>query len=121
MMMAPPASGSQPSMRRETAPAPKETKSSGTEEVSVPTPATILVSLPADAQLTVDGTATQSTSTNRVFVSPVLEPGKDFYYTLKAEFVRNGKRVAASKEVTVRAGKETRVSFAAPVASLAQR
>jgi uncharacterized protein (TIGR03000 family) len=81
--------------------------------VMAPAPATIIVSLPADASLLVDGAATTSTSTQRVFVSPELNPGRDYHYTLKAEWVRDGKSVAVSKEVAVRAGEETRVQIAA--------
>jgi uncharacterized protein (TIGR03000 family) len=84
-------------------------------------PATIVVSLPADARLMVDGKATKSTSASRLFVSPALEPGQDYFYTLKAETVIDGQAVAASKRITVRAGKETRVSFDNLVASVARR
>jgi uncharacterized protein (TIGR03000 family) len=81
------------------------------EEASALAPATILVSLPADAQLTVDDTATTSTSASRVFVSPPLQRGKDYQYTLTAAIVRDGQKLAATERVTVRAGQETRVSL----------
>jgi uncharacterized protein (TIGR03000 family) len=76
-------------------------------------PATIVVNVPADARLTIDGEATTSTSTQRVFVSPTLNAGREYHYTLKAEFVKDGKVVKLSKEIAVRAGNETRVQFAA--------
>ena len=76
-------------------------------------PASIVVSLPADARLTVDDTVTKSTSANRLFATPALETGKEFHYTLKAEVVRDGQKLTASEKVTVRAGEETRVNFAA--------
>jgi uncharacterized protein (TIGR03000 family) len=85
-------------------------------------PATIVVNVPADARLTVDGEATTSTSTPRVFVSPTLQAGREYNYTLKAEFVKNGKPVTVSKEVAVRAGQETRVTLdAASLAGVASR
>jgi uncharacterized protein (TIGR03000 family) len=74
-------------------------------------PATIVVSLPADAKLMIDDTATKATSANRVFTSPVLEPGKDYFYTLKAEMNQDGKTVTTTKRITVRAGEETRVNL----------
>lgn len=77
----------------------------------VPAPAIIIVSLPAQAKLTIDDLATKSTSASRAFASPALEPGKEFYYTLKAEIVRDGHAVATTKKVTVRAGEQTRVTF----------
>src|SRR5262249_52156555 len=74
-------------------------------------PAATVVSLPADAKLTIDGAATASTSARRVFVSPALTPGKAYSYILKAEFTKDGKTVAVRKDVTVRAGQETSVSL----------
>ncbi len=81
-------------------------------EVRLPTfPAKIVVNLPADAKLTIDDAATVSTSDVRVFVSPKLPRGQEFNYTLTAEVVRDNQKVTASKVVTVRAGRETRVSL----------
>ncbi len=79
-----------------------------------PTTAVIVVSLPADAKLTIDDQATTSTSDHRVFVSPSLTAGKDFYYTLKAEITVNGKPTVVSKVVAVRAGEESQVTLDAP-------
>jgi uncharacterized protein (TIGR03000 family) len=88
-------------------------------DTMAPAPATILVSLPADAKLTVDGNSTVSTSAKRTFVSPALERGKAYSYTLTAEVVRDGKPVAVTQKVVVRAGEETNVSLDLPVASVA--
>ena len=90
-------------------------------EASLSAPATILVSLPADAKLTVDGAPTQSTSSLRVFASPALERGSEYFYNLNAEIVRDGQTITASKRIAVRAGEETRVSIDFPVTGLAQR
>jgi uncharacterized protein (TIGR03000 family) len=84
------------------------------EETLAPAPANILVSLPAEAKLTVDGVATTSTSASRSFVTPVLENGKTYIYTLKAEIVREGKAVTVAKQVEVRAGLTSEVSFEMP-------
>jgi uncharacterized protein (TIGR03000 family) len=77
-------------------------------------PATIRVTLPADARLTVDGQPTRSISAERLFLSPPLEPGQDFRYTFRAEFLREGKTVTVQRDVIVRAGRETVVSLDAP-------
>jgi len=74
-------------------------------------PATIRVSLPADAALTVDGQATQATSATRSFTTPALESGKRYFYTFKASFVRDGKTIAVEQRVPVRAGRESVVSL----------
>ncbi|MBI1915967.1 MAG: TIGR03000 domain-containing protein [Planctomycetes bacterium] len=90
---------------------PKEKKTS-----VEPAPATIIVNLPAEAKLTVDDNPTTSTSDRRVFVSPALDRGTDYFYTLKAEVVRDGKTETRTEKVTVRAGEETKIeiNFAAP-------
>jgi uncharacterized protein (TIGR03000 family) len=108
---------------REQAPAPKRSggdKPDGGEAMA-PSAATIVVSLPTDAKLFVDGVPTKSVSANRVFVSPALEKGMEYSYTLKAEVVRDGQPVTMSKKVAVEAGKTINVSLDVPVASLAQR
>jgi uncharacterized protein (TIGR03000 family) len=91
------------------------------DEVAAPTPATIVVSLPAEARLTIDDHVTRSTSAVRTFVSPPLEPGKDFYYNLSAEVLRDNRPVTLNKRVTVRAGEEIRVMLDFSTAEVVQR
>src|SRR5438552_1167959 len=47
-------------------------------------PATLVVTLPAEATLIVEDQPTSSTSSERVFQTPALELGKEYVYTLKA-------------------------------------
>ncbi len=82
--------------------------------------AKLYVTLPADAKLTVDGEQTVSTSASRVFESPTLTPGETYYYVLKATVVRDGKTETVTKEVTVRAGEDTRINIEIPEVSAAQ-
>ena len=84
-------------------------------------PATLVVSLPQDATLTIDDEPTTSTSSTRVFYTPDLRVDKDYRYTLKAEVLRDGKRKKITKEVTVRGGRETRIELALPAAGTAAR
>jgi uncharacterized protein (TIGR03000 family) len=91
------------------APAPEPKVKEKEKEVNAAAPATLIVSLPADARLLVDGNATTSTSAQRVFTSPELVPGQEYHYTLQAEIVRDGRTLTASERVTVRAGIESRV------------
>jgi uncharacterized protein (TIGR03000 family) len=72
------------------------------------------VNLPADATLTIDGAPTSSRTDRRVFVTPALEEGREYAYTLKGEVVRDGQRVALSREVRVRAGTETQATLELP-------
>lgn len=89
----------------------------GKNEASLAAPASLFVTLPAEAKLTIDGDATTSVSTERVFVSPTLEAGKTYTYTLQAEFARDGKAVVVSKDVKVSAGATVNVSLFEAVAA----
>src|SRR5262249_35339719 len=73
--------------------------------------ARVIVSLPADAKLTINGQATKSTSAKRVFESPTLEQGKTYTYTFKATVVRDGQTVSAERKIKLKAGEHTPVSF----------
>jgi uncharacterized protein (TIGR03000 family) len=76
--------------------------------------AMILVHLPADAKLTIDGNATQSTSGTRMFTSPPLERGKTYHYTLRGKVNRDGREFNAKKIVEVRAGRTSEVTLDFP-------
>jgi uncharacterized protein (TIGR03000 family) len=95
----------------------------GTKKTSLdaPSPATLVVTLPAEAKLTIDDYVTNSTSEQRVFQSPALMPGKTYSYTLKAEILRDNKPQVVTKEVIVRAGEETPVRLEFPAAVTAAR
>jgi uncharacterized protein (TIGR03000 family) len=86
----------------------------GAPRAGGPAPATIVVRLPADAKLTIDGSPTTSTDAVRTFISPPLQPGKEYQYTLKAEVMRDGKAVERTRDVTVRAGEPSEVTFDLP-------
>ena len=73
--------------------------------------ATLVVHLPENADLTIDGQQTQSRSSTRVFHSPPLEPGKTYTYSLRAETNRDGRFVTAKKTVEVRAGQRSEVTL----------
>lgn len=96
------------------APAPAPKKEGGSGKSASLSQAEVLVSLPVEAKLFIDGQATVSTSNTRKFVSPELEQGKEYFYTLRAEVVRDGQTVSLTKEVTVRAGETVQASFDFP-------
>jgi uncharacterized protein (TIGR03000 family) len=73
--------------------------------------AKVTVKLPAEAKLTVDGKPCTLTSSVRTFDTPALEPGKSYYYILKAELTRDGQKREETKRVTVSAGKQVTVEF----------
>ncbi len=81
------------------------------EEASTATTAHVIVMLPEDARLFVDETPCPLTSAKREFDTPQLTPGQEYFYTLRAEVSREGRTIARSKRVTVRAGGESVVEF----------
>jgi uncharacterized protein (TIGR03000 family) len=86
---------------------PPEKKSSALPD----TRAAIVVTLPSDAKVYIDGNLMKSTSTERIFTSPTLEPGEAYYYTLRVVAVKDGKEVEAIRRVSVRAGETSRISL----------
>jgi uncharacterized protein (TIGR03000 family) len=73
--------------------------------------AQVTVKLPAEAKLTVQGKPCPLTSSERVLASPPLEPGKTYYYILKAELTRDGQKREETQRVAVSAGKQVTVEF----------
>lgn len=80
----------------------------------VSAPATIVVNLPAEARLFIDGNATSSTSAVRTLVTPELEVGVTYAYTVRAEIVRDGQVVTQSQQVNVTGGRIANVQFSFP-------
>jgi uncharacterized protein (TIGR03000 family) len=74
-------------------------------------PAKLQVILPADAKLSVDGTATKQKGEVRKFISPPLPAGKKFVYTLKATWMEEGKEVTREKVTRIEAGQEVVVNL----------
>jgi len=74
-------------------------------------PARLTVQLPADAKLWVDTAACPLTSDTRSFNTPSLEPGRQYYYTLRMEVERDGQTLSMSRRVFVGAGQNVRVDL----------
>jgi len=90
------------------------------KEGPIAAPANIVVNLPAGSKLSIDGYVSNQSSSTRYLVTPTLQPGQEYTYTLVAESVQNGQPVQQTQKVTVRAGETSPVSFtfsAAPVAA----
>lgn len=77
-----------------------------------PNIAIVEVRLPAHARLSVEGTATDQTGSDRFFTSPSLVPGKEYVYHLKAVWTdARGRPIEQERTVDVRAGKHVTVDF----------
>src|SRR4051812_36998625 len=66
--------------------------------------AIIVVKLPADATLTVDGGATKATGAERSFITPALKQGPTYSYTFAATWKEGGEEKKAEKKVRFQAG-----------------
>jgi uncharacterized protein (TIGR03000 family) len=91
------------------------------QKTGLSAPATIVVSVPADAKVTVDGRPTASNSTRRTLITPALEQGAEYVYSLRAEVTRDGQTLAQTQQVTVRAGETFQVPFSFAASSVASR
>jgi uncharacterized protein (TIGR03000 family) len=72
-------------------------------------PAQVVIQLPANAKLTFDGQPTKSTEAQRWFITPPLEFGKTFHYTLRVDFQRGAENATLTKVISVRAAQRTSV------------
>ena len=74
---------------------------------------TVRVTVPAGAELLVDGVKTAQTGAARVFESPPVEAGRDVRYALVARWTENGAAVERTRTVTGKPGETVRVDFTA--------
>jgi uncharacterized protein (TIGR03000 family) len=74
-------------------------------------PAQLTVSVPADAQVWVEGTKTNSTGPVRYFQSPPLDPNSKYQYEVRATWTENGHEVTQTQQVPVTAGARARADF----------
>lgn len=74
--------------------------------------ARVIVALPPEADLFVDGVKMASTTASRKFQTPLLEVGKAYSYELRATLTREGQMHEATQRVRVEAGKDIPVEFA---------
>jgi uncharacterized protein (TIGR03000 family) len=76
------------------------------------TRAYIRVHVPADAQVSFDNSPTTEKGTERLFLSPPLEPyAKGYTYQVTARWTQNGKEQSAEQTVRVMPGETSDVNF----------
>jgi len=93
-------------------PTPIKEKEKGKEGTMAPADkAAVVVRLPADAKLYADGQLTALTTAERRFYTPTLDQNREYNYTMKVEYTRNGETVRDTKTVQVRAGEVSVVEF----------
>lgn len=77
-------------------------------------PAKLVVKLPADATLKIEGQATKATGAERTFVTPKLAKGDKYSWTLQAEVMKDGKPVTWTEKVSLKPGETSKVTLSAP-------
>jgi uncharacterized protein (TIGR03000 family) len=90
-----------------TTPAASASTAPGTNE----RPAWVEVTVPAGAELWFDGQKTTKTGERRVFRTPPLEKGHNYYYDVKARWTEGGKPVERDRRVRVHADERVAVDF----------
>jgi uncharacterized protein (TIGR03000 family) len=80
------------------------------------TRATVTVRVPTDAHLFAEGQPLTLSGGEKTFVTPELPSGRDFTYTFRAEYVRDGERVTRERQLSVRSGGTYAVEFDEKVA-----
>jgi uncharacterized protein (TIGR03000 family) len=73
--------------------------------------ALLSVSVPAEAKIFINGTATTSSGSERQYVSRGLSNGNRYDYEVRAEITRDGQTVTETKNITLTAGQQVNVSF----------
>jgi uncharacterized protein (TIGR03000 family) len=73
--------------------------------------AVVVVQAPPGATLAVNDREFPLNAPQSSFITPRLQPGKDYHYNFKVNVSRDGKRASRSQRVTVRPGQVVRVSY----------
>ena len=79
----------------------------------LPAQAKVIVQAPPEAKVYLDNQLMKSKSAKRVFATPTLTSGEQYFYDVRMEVVRDGKIDSATQRVVVRAGDEVTVNFPA--------
>lgn len=91
-------------------------KTASPEAIAIPASTTnklaqLVVQLPAEAKLEIQGVMTELNGESRSFVSPPLEFGRIYRYFIVATWNEQGKSVVRRAEAVVKAGQETKVDL----------
>ena len=71
----------------------------------------LIVHVPSDAQVYVNGVATRTPGSERTYISSGLKPNRSYRYQVRAEVVRNGRRHELTRRAMLSAGKTTELRF----------
>lgn len=92
-------------------PAPKPEGEKREKDENLKGSARLLLEVPADARVYIDGQLTRSTNAVRSFHTPPLKDGETFYYEVRVETPSGQKPIVQDKRIYVRANEVVRESF----------
>jgi uncharacterized protein (TIGR03000 family) len=69
------------------------------------------VRVPPNAEVLIDGTKTTTTGPVRQFISPPIEPGREYKYKVEAKWMDNGNERTQTRELVVRPGERKMVDL----------
>jgi uncharacterized protein (TIGR03000 family) len=72
---------------------------------------------PPHADIHFDGLKTMQVGSSRLFVTPALDVGKPYTYTLRATWNLNGKTVSQERVLPIHAGDRLSIAFRAPASA----
>ena len=72
---------------------------------------------PPHAEISFEGSKTVQIGTSRLYVSPPLNQGENYTYTIRVSWKENGGEVTQTRTVGVRAGDRLSVVFREPVST----
>jgi uncharacterized protein (TIGR03000 family) len=64
-----------------------------------------------EARVWFEGSPTEQTGSDRLYISPPIDPGKNYSYTIKATWMENGKEVTKEQNLPVHANQRAMASF----------
>jgi uncharacterized protein (TIGR03000 family) len=76
--------------------------------------ATITLVVPVDAEVYFDGVSMPQTGTERVYMTPQVEKGLSYSYSVRAFWTEDGKPVEKTRKVTFQAGSRIRIDMTSP-------
>jgi uncharacterized protein (TIGR03000 family) len=71
----------------------------------------VTLRVPADAEVWFEGVKTQQGGTVRNFVSPPLDPNRQYRYDIRARWNENGREVSQTRQLTVNANSDRFIDF----------
>ncbi len=69
------------------------------------------VRVPADAEVMIDGAKTVTKGPVRQFISPPIEPGRNYTYKIEAKWMENGQERTQTRTVEVKPGQLVRLDL----------